>query len=38
MPWWAHIENQPLMIYFIGGFFFSAKFGPGFEFFEGKQG
>jgi hypothetical protein len=32
------LENQPLMIRFIGGFFFSAKFGPGFEFFEGKQG
>jgi len=32
------LGNQPLMIRFIGGFFFSAKFGPGFEFFEGKQG
>jgi hypothetical protein len=32
------LENQPLMIYFIGGFLFWAKFGPGFEFFEGKQG
>ena len=32
------LENEPLMICFIGGFFFSAKFGPGFEFFEGKQG
>jgi hypothetical protein len=32
------LENQPLMICFIGGFLFWAKFGPGFEFFEGKQG
>jgi hypothetical protein len=32
------LENQPLMICFIGGFFFWAKFGPGFEFLEGKQG
>jgi len=26
------------MICFIGGFFFSAKFWPGFMFFEGKEG
>jgi hypothetical protein len=32
------LENQPLMIYFIGGFLFSAKFGPSFVFLEGKQG
>ena len=32
------LEYQPLMIRFIGGFFFWAKFGPGFEFLEGKQG
>jgi hypothetical protein len=32
------LENQPLMIYFIGGFLFSAKFGPGFVILVGKQG
>jgi len=31
------LENQPLMICFIGGFFFWAKFGPGFVFLKGKQ-
>jgi len=30
------LENQPLMICFIGGFFFRAKFVPGFVFFKGK--
>ena len=33
-----HTINQPLMICFIGGFFFWAKFGPSFTFIEGKQG
>jgi hypothetical protein len=32
------LGNQPLMICFIGGFFFSARFGPGFVFLKGKQG
>jgi hypothetical protein len=32
------LGNQPLMIRFIGGFFFSAKFGPGFVILVGKQG
>jgi len=32
------LENQPLMICFIGGFFFSARFGPSFVFLEGKHG
>jgi len=31
-------ENQPLMICFIGGFFFCARFVPGLVFLEGKQG
>jgi hypothetical protein len=31
------LENQPLMIRFIGDFFFSAKFWPSFVFLEGKQ-
>ncbi len=25
-PIWAHVENQPLTIYFVGGFFFGARF------------
>jgi hypothetical protein len=32
------LENQPLMICFIGGFLFWAKFGPSFAFLKGKQG
>jgi len=32
------LGNQPLMIRFIGGFFFCARFVPGFVFFKGKQG
>ena len=32
------LEYQPLMIRFIGGFLFWAKFGPGFVNLEGKQG
>jgi hypothetical protein len=32
------LENQPLMICFIGGFLFWARFGPSFVFFEGKEG
>jgi len=31
------LENQPLMICFIGGFLFSARFVPGFVFLRGKQ-
>jgi len=31
------LENQPLMIRFIGGFLFWTKFGPGFVFLEAKQ-
>jgi hypothetical protein len=31
MKGWAHSENQPLTIYFVGGFFFGARFTPGFE-------
>jgi hypothetical protein len=31
------LENQPLMICFIGGFLFWAKFGPGFVFLKGKH-
>jgi hypothetical protein len=31
------LENQPLMICFIGGFLFWARFGPSFLFLEGKQ-
>jgi hypothetical protein len=32
------LENQPLMIRFIGGFFFWARFWPSFVFINGKQG
>jgi len=32
------LENQPLMICFIGGFLFWARFGPSFVFLEGKVG
>jgi len=28
---WAHSEDQPLTIYFVGGFFFGASLVPGFE-------
>jgi len=32
------LEYQPLMIRFIGGFFFCARSVPAFVFLEGKQG
>jgi len=31
MPWWAHIKNEPLMIFFISGFLFRARFEQGFD-------
>ena len=31
MPWWAHVENVPLMMFFIGGFLFQARFEQGFD-------
>jgi len=32
------LGNQPLMICFIGGFLFLARFWPGFGILNGKQG
>ena len=32
------LENQPLMICFIGGFLFCARSVPGFVFLKGEQG